>query len=89
MGMAPSPGPQLGCIADDFTGATDLASTLVAQGMRTVVLLGEPAAGLPVPQADALVVALKSRSIPAAGSGSWRGTAIPTSGPKVRGSTGS
>lgn len=66
MGMAPSPGPQLGCIADDFTGATDLASTLVAQGMRTVVLLGKPAAGLPVPQADALVVALKSRSIPAA-----------------------
>jgi 3-dehydrotetronate 4-kinase len=59
-------GPLLGCIADDFTGATDLASTLVAQGMRTVVLPGEPRAGLPVPQADALVVALKSRSIPAA-----------------------
>lgn len=57
--------PQLGCIADDFTGATDLASTLVAQGMRTVVLPGEPAPGLPVPQADALVVALKSRSVPA------------------------
>jgi 3-dehydrotetronate 4-kinase len=59
-------GPQLGCIADDFTGATDLASTLVAQGMRTVVLPGEPVPGQPVPQADALVVALKSRSIPAA-----------------------
>jgi uncharacterized protein YgbK (DUF1537 family) len=58
-------GPQLGCIADDFTGATDLASTLVAQGMRTVVLPGEPMPGQAVPQADALVVALKSRSIPA------------------------
>jgi len=64
--LASTPGtPQLGCIADDFTGATDLASTLVAQGMRTVVLLGEPVPGLAVPQADALVVALKSRSIPA------------------------
>ncbi|MFN9153602.1 MAG: four-carbon acid sugar kinase family protein, partial [bacterium] len=59
-------GPRLGCIADDFTGATDLASTLVAQGMRTVVLPGEPRPGLPVPKADALVVALKSRSVPAA-----------------------
>ncbi len=58
-------GPLLGCIADDFTGATDLASTLVAQGMRTVVLPNLPVAGQPVPDADAVVVALKSRSIPA------------------------
>ncbi len=57
--------PLLGCIADDFTGATDLASTLVAQGMRTVVLPGEPRPGQSVPVADALVVALKSRSVPA------------------------
>jgi uncharacterized protein YgbK (DUF1537 family) len=56
----------LGCIADDFTGATDLASTLVRQGMRTVVLPGLPRAGQEVPDADALIVALKSRSIPAA-----------------------
>jgi 3-dehydrotetronate 4-kinase len=55
----------LGCIADDFTGATDLASTLVRQGMRTVVLLGQPAPGAKVPDADALVIALKSRSIAA------------------------
>ncbi len=55
----------LGCIADDFTGATDLASTLVRQGMRTVVLLGGPAADAATPDADALVIALKSRSIPA------------------------
>jgi uncharacterized protein YgbK (DUF1537 family) len=55
----------LGCIADDFTGATDLASMLVRNGMRTVQLIGVPAADAPVPEADAVVVALKSRTIPA------------------------
>jgi len=54
----------LGCIADDFTGATDLANTLVRQGMSTVVLLGVPSADFRAPSADALVIALKSRSIP-------------------------
>ena len=53
----------LGCIADDFTGATDLASTLVRQGMRTVQVIGVPTG--PVPDADAIIVALKSRTIPA------------------------
>ena len=56
----------LGCIADDLTGATDLANTLVRQGMRTVQVIGVPAAGEPLPEADAIVVALKSRTIPAA-----------------------
>ena len=56
----------LGCIADDFTGATDLANTLTRQGMATVVLLGVPRDDLVVSDADAVVVALKSRSIPAA-----------------------
>jgi uncharacterized protein YgbK (DUF1537 family) len=56
----------LGCIADDFTGATDLASMLVRAGMRTVQTIGVPAdAGLAA-GADAVVVALKSRTIPAA-----------------------
>ncbi len=54
----------LGCIADDFTGATDLASTLVRGGMRTVQLIGVPTG--PAPDADAVVVALKSRTTPAA-----------------------
>ena len=54
----------LGCIADDFTGATDLASTLVRGGMRTVQLIGVPSG--PAPDADAVVVALKSRTSPAA-----------------------
>ena len=53
----------LGCIADDFTGATDLASTLVRGGMRTVQTIGVPAPG-EVPDADAVVVALKSRTAP-------------------------
>ena len=57
--------PLLGCIADDFTGATDLASMLVRNGMRTVQLIGVPAAAQPAPDADAVVVALKSRTTPA------------------------
>ena len=56
----------LGCIADDFTGATDLSSMLVRNGMRTVQLIGVPKPGTPVPEADAIVVALKSRTIQAA-----------------------
>ena len=57
--------PLLGCIADDFTGATDLASMLVGRGMRAVQLIGVPDAGAPAPDADAVIVALKSRTIPA------------------------
>lgn len=53
----------LGCIADDFTGATDLANTLSRRGMRTVQTIGLPQG--PAPEADAIVVALKSRTIPA------------------------
>ncbi len=51
----------LGVIADDFTGATDVASMLVRAGMRTVQVLGVPQGTLP--EADAVVVALKSRTI--------------------------
>jgi uncharacterized protein YgbK (DUF1537 family) len=55
----------LGVIADDFTGATDIASMLAKNGMRTVQTVGVPAGG-EAPAADAVVVALKSRTIPAA-----------------------
>lgn len=58
--------PILGCVADDFTGATDLANNLVRGGMRTVQLIGVPAADTEVPDVDAIVVALKSRTNPAA-----------------------
>ena len=54
----------LGCIADDSTGATDLANTLVKQGLRTIQLIGVPAAGRAIPDAEAVVVALKSRTAP-------------------------
>jgi 3-dehydrotetronate 4-kinase len=57
--------PILGVVADDFTGATDVASMLVRQGMRTLQLIGVPDAGVAIPDADALVVALKSRTTPA------------------------
>jgi 3-dehydrotetronate 4-kinase len=56
----------LGCIADDFTGATDLASMLVRHGMATVQLIGVPERDLDAGDAQAVVVALKSRTIPAA-----------------------
>jgi uncharacterized protein YgbK (DUF1537 family) len=67
----PASRPVLGCIADDFTGATDLANMLVRAGMRTVQTIGIPHdrhAGdeAIAADADAIVVALKSRTIPAA-----------------------
>jgi len=54
----------LGCIADDFTGATDLANNLVRGGMRTVQTIGVPSGAL-AGDADAVVVALKSRTVAA------------------------
>ncbi|MEU2113932.1 3-oxo-tetronate kinase [Streptomyces sp. NPDC019507] len=62
-------GIRLGCIADDFTGATDLANNLVRAGMRAVQLIDVPAEGADGRQpvdADAVVIALKSRTVPAA-----------------------
>jgi len=56
----------LGCIADDFTGGTDLANNLVRAGMRTVQVIGVPQGSGPVPDVDAVVVALKSRTAPVA-----------------------
>ena len=57
----------LGCIADDFTGATDLANNLVRAGMRVVQTIGvpaTPAAQAGLGEVDAVVVALKSRTAP-------------------------
>lgn len=53
----------LGCIADDFTGASDLANNLVRSGMRVVQTIGMPTGSLGV-EVDAVVVALKSRTNP-------------------------
>ena len=55
----------LGCIADDYTGASDLANTLTRAGLRTVQTIGVPAGDLVLPEVDAVVVSLKSRSIEA------------------------
>jgi uncharacterized protein YgbK (DUF1537 family) len=55
----------LGCVADDFTGATDLAGTIARTGLTAVQVNGVPEAGLRVDPADAVVVALKSRTIEA------------------------
>lgn len=55
----------LGAIADDLTGATDLALTLSREGMRTVQTIGIPAQDFDLRDIDALVIALKSRTIPA------------------------
>ncbi|MFI7006302.1 3-oxo-tetronate kinase [Streptomyces sp. NPDC050145] len=58
---------RLGCIADDFTGATDLANNLVRAGLRVVQLVDVPQDGGSAPDdADAVVIALKSRTVPAA-----------------------
>ncbi|KAA8998561.1 four-carbon acid sugar kinase family protein [Affinibrenneria salicis] len=55
---------RLGVIADDFTGATDIASFLVENGLSTVQLNGVPPADYQV-EAEAVVISLKSRSCPA------------------------
>jgi len=55
----------LGCIADDLTGATDLAVNLAREGMSVVQVNGVPDGSVDVPDTDAVVVALKSRTVPA------------------------
>tara|TARA_R110002020_G_scaffold52843_5_gene148267 strand:+ start:80 stop:1375 length:1296 start_codon:yes stop_codon:yes gene_type:complete len=54
----------LGAIADDFTGATDLANNLVRGGMRCLQVIGVPQQEIDLADIDAVVVALKSRSCP-------------------------
>ncbi len=66
MSLAAPRGPVLGVIADDYTGATDVASMLVRGGLRTLQCLGVPAQAAALAGVDAVVVALKSRTVPAA-----------------------
>ncbi len=65
----------LGCIADDYTGASDLANTLTRAGLRTVQTIGVPSDDLLLPEIDAVVVSLKSRSIEASAAVSLSRTA--------------
>ena len=62
---------RLGCIADDLTGATDLGVTLVREGLSVIQVNGVPDRSLAVPPADCVVVALKSRTNPAAEAVAW------------------
>lgn len=55
----------IGAVADDITGATDLCLMLAREGLRTVQIIGLPDHAT-LPDADAIVIALKSRSIAAA-----------------------
>lgn len=56
----------IGAIADDFTGATDVALAFADAGLETLIFFGQPDDGVAAPPHDAAVIALKSRSIPAA-----------------------
>ena len=55
----------VGCIADDFTGASDAASFLQKAGLQTILLNGVPEQGLGMNEYDAIVIALKTRTEPA------------------------
>lgn len=57
--------PSIGCIADDYTGGTDVAAAFRRQGLRTMLLFGPPDGVQNVDGYDALVVALKSRALDA------------------------
>jgi uncharacterized protein YgbK (DUF1537 family) len=61
----------MGCIADDLTGATDLGVTLAREGLGVTQVNGVPDAALDIPAADAVVVALKSRTNPAEEAVAW------------------
>ncbi|GFG53020.1 hypothetical protein CQY20_05095 [Mycolicibacterium agri] len=58
--------PAIGCIADDYTGGTDVAAAFRREGLRTVLLFGPPDDATRVEDCDALVVALKTRALSAA-----------------------
>ena len=62
---------RLGCIADDLTGATDLGVTLAREGLSVVQVNGVPEGALELTPCDAVVVALKSRTNPAAEAVQW------------------
>ena len=55
----------LGCIGDDYTGSSDLANALTRAGLRTIQTVGVPDDDLELPDVDAVVIALKTRSVPA------------------------
>ncbi|WP_282944652.1 3-oxo-tetronate kinase [Cellulomonas endometrii] len=59
-------GPRLGVVADDVTGACDLADAVRDAGGSAVVVLGVPGPDLDLPPCDGAVVALRTRTAPPA-----------------------
>ncbi|BBX32243.1 Hrp-dependent type III effector protein [Mycolicibacterium mageritense DSM 44476 = CIP 104973] len=57
--------PALGCIADDYTGGTDVAAALRRRGLRVMLFFGPPDDGFSATDCDAVVVALKTRALDA------------------------
>jgi uncharacterized protein YgbK (DUF1537 family) len=55
----------LGAVADDYTGASDLANTLTRNGLSTIQTIGTPGPRFDVGDVDAVVIALKIRSVEA------------------------
>ncbi|HKF85584.1 MAG TPA: 3-oxo-tetronate kinase [Candidatus Limnocylindrales bacterium] len=58
--------PALAIVADDITGAADVAGMLRRRGLRTALIAGDPVPGRAVPEADAVVVGLRIRTAPVA-----------------------
>jgi len=56
---------RIGAIADDLTGATDLGLMLARGGLRVVQCVGVPASTAAIGDAQAIIVALKTRTVPA------------------------
>ena len=56
----------LGAIADDYTGASDLANMLTRNGLSTIQTIGIRAFDFAVADIEAAVIALKIRSVAAA-----------------------
>lgn len=53
----------VGCIADDFTGGADVAAALRRAGLSVSLLFGVPPDESHIPESDAIVIALKTRTI--------------------------
>ena len=55
---------EIGCIADDYTGGTDVAAGLRRAGLRVALVFGVPTSSQALPPCDAAVVAMKFRTAP-------------------------
>ena len=56
-------GTSLGVVADDVTGATDIAAVFRRRGLRCAIRFGPPAPDAVLPECDVAIVALKTRTM--------------------------